>query len=95
MLRGEIRLTDLEPVRGSEANQRRPAVIVSNDRANASAARHGRGVITIVPVTSNVGRGGPLRRRSAQYWTRAGSSGDDRPLTRMCRTIFVQANLAR
>ncbi len=56
MLRGEIRLTDLEPVRGSEANKRRPAVIVSNDRANASAARHGRGVITIVPVTSNVTR---------------------------------------
>ncbi len=56
MLRGEIRLTDLEPVRGSEANKRRPAVIVSNDRANASAGRHGRGVITIVPVTSNVTR---------------------------------------
>ncbi|MFW6599143.1 type II toxin-antitoxin system PemK/MazF family toxin [Propionibacteriaceae bacterium Y2011] len=26
MLRGEIRLVDLNPVRGSEANQRRPAV---------------------------------------------------------------------
>ncbi len=53
MLRGEIRLTDLEPVRGSEANKRRPAVIVSNDRANSVAARLGRGVVTIVPVTSN------------------------------------------
>ena len=56
MLRGEIRLTDLEPVRGSEADKRRPAVIVSNDRANATAARLGRGVVTVVPVTSNVGR---------------------------------------
>ena len=54
MLRGEIRLTDLDPARASEANKRRPAVIVSNDRANASAARLGRGVVTIVPVTSNV-----------------------------------------
>ncbi|MGB8380550.1 MAG: type II toxin-antitoxin system PemK/MazF family toxin [Dermatophilaceae bacterium] len=54
MLRGEIRLTDLEPVRGSEANKRRPAVVVSNDKANATAARLGRGVITVVPVTSNV-----------------------------------------
>lgn len=56
MLRGEIRLVDLEPVRGSEANKRRPAVIVSNDRANAIAARFGRGVVTVVLVTSNTDR---------------------------------------
>ena len=56
MRRGEIRLVDLEPVRGSEADKRRPAVIVSNDAANSTAARLGRGVITVVPVTSNVGR---------------------------------------
>jgi len=56
MLRGEVRLVDLEPARGSEANKRRPAVIVSNDRANASAERLGRGVVTVVPVTSNVAR---------------------------------------
>lgn len=56
MLRGEIRLTDLEPIRGSEADKRRPAVIVSNDRANAIAQRLGRGVVTIVPVTSSVTR---------------------------------------
>lgn len=54
MLRGEIRLVDLDPARDAEANKRRPAVIVSNDRANATAARLGRGVVTIVPVTSNV-----------------------------------------
>ena len=54
MLRGEIRLTDLDPARPSEANKRRPAVIVSNDRANATAARLGRGVVTIVPITSTV-----------------------------------------
>jgi mRNA interferase MazF len=56
MQRGEIRLTDFDPVRGSEANKRRPAVIVSNDRANATAERLGRGVVTVVPVTSNVSR---------------------------------------
>ena len=54
MLRGEIRLADLDPAPSGEASKRRPAVIVSNDRANASAARLGRGVVTIVPVTSNV-----------------------------------------
>lgn len=56
MMRGEIRLVDLDPVRGSEANTRRPAVIVSNDRANSIAARLGRGVVTVVPVTSNTDR---------------------------------------
>jgi mRNA interferase MazF len=55
-LRGEIRLVDLDPGRGGEADKRRPAVIVSNGRANAIAARLGRGVVTIVPVTSNVER---------------------------------------
>lgn len=56
MRRGEVRLVDLEPARGAEADKRRPAVIVSNDGANSSAARLGRGVITVVPVTSSVER---------------------------------------
>ena len=56
MRRGEVRLVDLEPVRGSEASKRRPAVLVSNDRANAAAARLGRGVVTAVSVTTNVSR---------------------------------------
>ena len=61
MLRGEIRLVDLEPARGSEANKRRPAVIVSNDAANAAAARLGRGVVTVVPVTASVDRVHPFQ----------------------------------
>lgn len=56
MRRGDICTVNLEPVRGSEADKRRPAVIVSNDGANTTAARLGRGVITVVPVTSNVRR---------------------------------------
>lgn len=56
MLRGEIRLTDLEPARAGEADKRRPAIVVSNDRANATAARLGRGVVTVVPITSNTTR---------------------------------------
>jgi mRNA interferase MazF len=54
MQRGEIWQVDFEPARRSEANKRRPAVIVSNDRANATVTRLGRGVVTVVPVTSNV-----------------------------------------
>jgi mRNA interferase MazF len=56
MRRGEIRWVDLEPARGAESNKRRPGVIVSNDGANAAANRLGRGVVTVVPVTSNVQR---------------------------------------
>ena len=44
-----------------EANRRRPAVIVSNDNANATAARLGRGVVTVVPVTSNTTRVFPFQ----------------------------------
>jgi mRNA interferase MazF len=56
MRRGDIVAVDLEPVRGSEADKRRPAVVVSNDMANATATRLGQGMITVVPVTSNVTR---------------------------------------
>ena len=66
---------DLDSVRGNEANQRRPVVIVSNDGANREAEQLGRGVVTVVPISSNVSRvfafqvlfpaaRGPLRRDS-------------------------------
>jgi mRNA interferase MazF len=61
MRRGEIRLVNLDPVVGSEASKRRPAIIVSNDGANTTAARLGRGVLTIVPVTSNIERIHPFQ----------------------------------
>ena len=61
MRRGEIVLVDLDPARGEEANKRHPAVIVSNDGANATAERLGRGVITVVPVTSNTRRVYPFQ----------------------------------
>jgi len=56
MRRGEVRLVDLDPVRGSEANKRRPAVVVSNELANAVADRLGHGVVTVVPLTSSTAR---------------------------------------
>ena len=56
MRRGEIVTVTLDPGRGAEASKTRPAVIVSNDAANATATRLGRGVITVVPVTSNTAR---------------------------------------
>ena len=61
MRRGDIVTVNLDPVRGSEASKLRPAVVVSNDAANATAARLGRGVITVVPVTSNTERVYPFQ----------------------------------
>lgn len=61
MRRGDIRIVDLDPVVGTEANKRRPAIVVSNDGANLTAARLGRGVLTIVPVTSNTERVHPFQ----------------------------------
>jgi mRNA interferase MazF len=61
MRRGDIVTVNLDPALGSEANKFRPAVVVSNDAANATATRLGRGVITVVPVTSNTGRVYPFQ----------------------------------
>lgn len=63
MRRGEVRLVDLDPARGSEADKVRPAVIVSNDGANAATRRSGRGVLTVVPLTSNTARVHPFQVR--------------------------------
>ena len=56
MRRGDIVAIILDPARGSEASKTRPAVVVSNDAANVTATRLGQGVITVVPVTSNIAR---------------------------------------
>ncbi len=54
MRRRDIHLINLDPVVGNEAANTRPSVIVSNDGANTTAERLGRGVVTVVPVTANV-----------------------------------------
>ena len=46
-------------------------------------------------VERSSGGGGCLRRRVAQYWVRAGSSGEAVPVTIWWRTIVVQENLRR
>lgn len=54
-------MVDLGPARGAEANKRRPAVLVSNEAANSTAAKLGRGVLTVVPVSSSVDRVYPFQ----------------------------------
>ena len=93
MQRGEIRLVDLEPVRGSEADKGRPAVIVSNDGANLAAARLGRGVVTVVPVTSATDRVYPF-----QVLLRAAGTGlrdDSKAQAEQVRAVAVERLGAR
>lgn len=61
MLRGEIRWVDLDPAQGGEASKQRPAVIVSNDGANTTAARLGHGIVTVVPISSSIDRVYPFQ----------------------------------
>ena len=88
MLRGEIWQVDLDSARGSEANKRRPAVIVSNDRANTTAMRLGRGVVTVVPITSNTDKIHPF-----QVLVPAAASGltvDSKAQAEQVRSIAAQ-----
>lgn len=47
--RGELHWVALDPALGTEIRKTRPAVIVSNDSANAFGSR-----VVVLPVTSNV-----------------------------------------
>jgi mRNA interferase MazF len=88
MRRGDIHVVDFEPVRGSEADKRRPAVIVSNDMANATARRLGRGVITVVPVTTSVSRVYPFQVLLSA--TETGLEQDSKAQAEQVRSIAVE-----
>ncbi len=51
----------LDPAGGAEAKKRQPAIIVSTDGANSAASRLGRGVVTVVPLSSNTDRVFPFQ----------------------------------
>jgi mRNA interferase MazF len=93
MLRGEIWQVDLDPARGSEANKQRPAVIVSNDRANATATRLGRGVVTVVPVTSNIDKVYPFQVLLSAADT--GLAIDSKAQAEQVRSVATQRLLRR
>jgi mRNA interferase MazF len=88
MLRGEIWQVDLDPARGSEANKQRPAVVVSNDRANATATRLGRGVVTVVPVTSNIANVYPFQVLLSAATT--GLAGDSKAQAEQIRSVATE-----
>jgi mRNA interferase MazF len=73
MRRGEVYLVDLDPSLGAENQKTRPAIVVSNDAANRTAERNRRGVVTVVPITSNTTRVYPF-----QVLIAAGDGGLDK-----------------
>jgi mRNA interferase MazF len=86
--RGDVFWVDLDPARGSEAPKSRPAVVVSNDGANTASHRHGRGVVTVVPVTSNTARVYPFQVlvKAAEH---PGLRNDSKAQAEQVRTIDV------
>jgi len=59
--RGEIRWVALAHGDERRGKAQRPAVIVSNDGANAAAARRGVGVVTVVPLTTSSAAAQPFQ----------------------------------
>jgi mRNA interferase MazF len=88
MRRGEIVSVDLDLTQGSEAAKTRPAVVVSNDAANATATRLGRGVVTVVPVTSNIARVYPFQVLLPAHQT--GLSRDSKAQAEQVRSVAVE-----
>jgi mRNA interferase MazF len=88
MLRGDIRLFDWAPARGSEAERRRPAVVLSNDAANAAVARLAGGVVAVVPVSRNVTRIFPFQVFLPAATT--GLAGDSKAQAGQIRSVAAE-----
>lgn len=54
MKRGDVVEVLLDPVVEGEAGKLRPCIVVSSAGVNAAVTKRSRGVVTCVPVTSNV-----------------------------------------
>lgn len=87
MRRGEIWLAVLDPVRGSEANKSRPVILVSNNGVHAAVERLGRGVVTVVPMTSNTATVHPFQVLMARE--RTGLRSDSKAQAEQVRSIDV------
>ena len=88
MRRGQIHIANLGPPIGAEPTHARPVVIVSNNGANMSTARLGRGVVTVVPLTTNTARIHPF-----QVFLTASETGlgrDSKAQAEQVRSIAVE-----
>ena len=88
MRRGDIVSVSFGPAQGPETAKTRPAVVVSNDAANATATRLGRGVVTVVPVTSNTTRVYPFQVLLPSHLT--GLPLDSKAQAEQVRSVAVE-----
>lgn len=75
--RGDIYLTDLNPVIGTEIGKTRPAVVISNDINNTYAD-----TVSIIPITSNVDKVYPF-----EVFLAKGESGLNKESKAKCNQI--------
>ena len=87
MLRGEIRYVNFGESQTGEVGNRRPAVVVSNDTLNATSAALSRGVVTVVPITSNVKKVYPFQVRLERKTT--GLRIDSKAQAEQIRSISI------
>lgn len=80
MMRGDIYFAALDPAQGGEVQKTRPVVVVSNNAANRAA-----GVVTVVPLTSNVARVYPFEVLLTA--ARTGLSKDSKAMAQQVRTL--------
>jgi mRNA interferase MazF len=85
--RGQVVLASFDPAVGSEASKTRPAVVVSNNTANAVAVRSARATVTVVPVTSHTARVLPFQVFLPAEGT--GLERDSKAQAEQVRTISV------
>lgn len=79
--RGDVVAVNLDPVVGSEVGKTRPAVVLQNELANRSSP-----TITVLPVTSRLGRVYPFQVRLP-----AGEGGLRRESKVLCEQIRTVA----
>jgi mRNA interferase MazF len=80
--RGDIVFTDFSSARAGEANFLRPAIIVTNNQANAVAP-----VVTVVPLTSNLERIYPMQLFLPSH--RTGLDRDSKAQVELMRHVAI------
>lgn len=86
--RGQIVLASFDPAVGSEVRKTRPAIVVSNNTANAVAVRSPGATVTVVPLTSRTDRVWPFQVLLLAAAT--GLGRDSKAQAEQIRTIAVE-----
>lgn len=86
--RGDILLVDFGPARDNEANFIRPAVVLTNNAANANNV-----VISVVPLTTNLGRIYPFQLLLLHQ--RTGLDEDSKAQVEQLRSVALSRVLRR